>query len=62
MEKEHKYEKAHLYCPYCDDEIAEAQFPYCQACQVEVFFCPECRQPVPREDKKCPNCGAKIKG
>ncbi|MGD1117933.1 MAG: Fe-S cluster assembly scaffold protein NifU [Dehalococcoidales bacterium] len=23
-------------CPFCDEEIAEAEFPYCQACQVDI--------------------------
>jgi endogenous inhibitor of DNA gyrase (YacG/DUF329 family) len=55
-------EKVHLSCPYCDAEIAEAAFPYCEACQVKVFYCPKCRMPVARENRKCPHCGADIKG
>ena len=27
-------DKTHT-CPYCDEEIAEASFPYCQACSVK---------------------------
>ncbi len=49
------------YCPYCDEEIAEASFPYCGACEVEIFYCPKCRQPVPRDKPVCPNCGADIR-
>jgi predicted amidophosphoribosyltransferase len=57
-----KKKKEHLCCPYCDEEMMEANFPYCQACQVTVFYCPRCRQPLPRENKVCPHCGAEIKG
>ncbi len=55
-------DKEPRFCPYCDSEIAEASFPYCAACEVEVFTCPKCRKPVPRDKKTCPSCGAKIKG
>jgi len=55
-------EKEHRFCPYCDGEIAEVQWPYCGACEVEVFYCPECREPVARDKRQCPNCGATIKG
>jgi hypothetical protein len=58
---EKKAEPKRLYCPYCDSEIAEASFPYCEACEVPVFNCPTCHQPVPREMRKCPGCGADIK-
>ena len=55
-------EKTQLFCPYCDEEIAEASFPYCEACQVTVFYCPKCHMAVSRENRICPNCGAEIKG
>jgi hypothetical protein len=48
-------------CPYCDAEIAEAAFPYCKACEVEVFYCPNCREAIPRDEQVCPSCGADIK-
>ena len=48
-------------CPYCEPEIADSQFPYCQACHKTELYCPECHQPVSRDEKKCPKCGAKIK-
>jgi RNA polymerase subunit RPABC4/transcription elongation factor Spt4 len=57
-----KKKKEHLCCPYCDVEIMEANFPYCQACQVTVFYCLRCRKPLPRENRVCPHCGAEIKG
>ena len=59
---ENKVEKEYRCCPYCDEEIAEVSFPHCQACGVTVFYCPECRKPLPRDKKVCPNCGAEIKG
>ncbi len=49
-------------CPYCDAEMAEADSPLCQSCGVAVFYCPDCRKPLPRENKVCPYCGAEIKG
>ena len=48
-------------CPYCDGEIAEASFPYCEACKVTTSYCPECEKPVSRDNKVCPHCGAEIK-
>ena len=61
MEAKCKAGKERLFCPYCDEEIAEASFPYCQVCKVTVFYCPECLKPLPRENKICPHCGAEIK-
>ena len=55
-------EREQRFCPYCDEEIAEAAFPYCDTCKVTVFFCPSCRKPVSRESRVCPDCGAEIKG
>ena len=57
MGAQRKTKKERICCPYCDTEIAEAVLPFCQACKVQVFFCPECRKPVSREDKVCPHCG-----
>jgi hypothetical protein len=61
-ESERKAEKVKHFCPYCDDEIAEAAWPYCGSCKIDVFYCPECREPVQRDKRECPNCGAEIKG
>ena len=60
--EEQKIERERRFCPYCDEEIAEISFPYCGACGVTAFSCPECREPVPRDKKVCPKCGAEIKG
>ena len=49
------------YCPYCDAEVVEAAFPCREACEVELFYCPKCQQPVLRGKKTCPHCGANIK-
>lgn len=50
------------HCPYCDHELLAATLPYCRPCGVEVFYCPECRKPVQRDNRTCPHCGAEIKG
>ena len=59
---EQKEEKKHLFCPYCDVEVMAADFPYCQACGITIFYCPECQKPLPRDNKVCPHCGARIRG
>ena len=48
-------------CPFCDEEIAEAAFPYCEACAVNMLHCPSCELSVPRGTEKCPHCGADIR-
>ena len=60
--EERKAEKERRFCPYCDEEIAEVSFPYCQACEITRFYCPQCRKPLPRGKGVCPHCGAEIKG
>ncbi len=59
---ERKEEKKNLFCPYCDEEMMGEGLSYCQACGVTVFYCPACREPVAREERVCPHCGAEIKG
>ena len=59
-DKERKVEREQCFCPYCDEEIAEASFPYCEACRVTIFNCPKCGKPVPQGKGICPNCGADI--
>jgi len=53
-------EEKHCYCPYCETEIGEEQFPFCQACKASLVFCPQCGKPLTLETKVCPHCGAKI--
>ncbi len=62
MKDESKPEEERLFCPYCDEEMPEVSSPYCKACEVTIFYCPECRKPVPRENKTCPHCGAEVRG
>jgi len=57
-----KAEREHGSCPYCDSKIVEASLPYCQACGVSTFTCPNCKQPVPRGQRVCLNCGNELKG
>jgi hypothetical protein len=62
--KSKKEEKRHdekLWCPYCEDELANSQMPFCQPCKVETFNCPSCGKPVVRTKRTCPSCGAKMK-
>jgi RNA polymerase subunit RPABC4/transcription elongation factor Spt4 len=53
--------KEQQWCPYCEDELANSQFPYCQPCKVESFICLTCGKPVPRQNKICPKCGSPMK-
>ncbi len=62
MRAKPKTEKERHFCPYCDEEIIQADFSYCQSCGVTMFYCPKCRKPLPRNSKVCPHCGAEIKG
>ncbi len=62
MGAEQKPEKERRFCPYCEEEVMETPFPYCQACGLAVFYCPKCRKPVSRYKKVCSHCGAEIKG
>ena len=60
--EEDKVEKERLSCPYCEEEVVEVSTSCCKACGVTVFYCPQCREPLPRDKKVCPKCGAEIKG
>lgn len=59
---EQKGERERCLCPYCDEEIMAADLPNCQVCGITTFYCPKCLKPLPRDNKVCPHCGAKIKG
>ena len=58
--KRKKFSEPHT-CPYCEADIAEAAFPYCEACGLQVIHCPKCGMSIARGTEKCPNCGAIIK-
>ena len=51
----------HHSCPFCDAEIAEAAFPYCEACGFRTVPCPGCGLPVASTRDDCPHCGAMMK-
>lgn len=53
--------KNEVWCPYCEDELAKSQLPYCQPCKLETFNCPNCGTAVSRKVKTCPSCGASMK-
>ena len=59
MPNENKQQQ--LYCPYCDEELEDTGSPQCQACGVQVFYCPQCGKTVPRDKRVCPYCGADIR-
>jgi len=61
MGTEEKAKEKRPFCPYCDEEIIQADFSYCRACQITIFHCPKCREPLPRDNRICPHCGAEIK-
>jgi hypothetical protein len=61
MVKNEKGQIRRMRCPYCDQEIFEMKLPICSACHVELIYCSECKQPLPKNAKKCPNCGAQVK-
>ena len=58
---EQKKKMEHCYCPYCDEELMSAASPFCQVCKATIFYCPECRRPLPRDNKLCPHCGAELR-
>ena len=60
--EEGKVEKERCCCPYCDEEMVGVSSSNCQACGITIFYCPQCRKPMPRDKKVCPNCGAEVKG
>ncbi len=57
-----KCKPAGLRCPNCDAEIAEAAWPYCQACEAELTYCPHCQKPLGADADQCPYCGADVSG
>ena len=48
-------------CPYCSTELMAEGVPYCQACGVQIHYCPKCHKLVPKDANKCPTCGSEIK-
>jgi glycosyltransferase A (GT-A) superfamily protein (DUF2064 family) len=50
-----------VHCPFCDEEIVKAAFPFCQSCGVVLVVCEECGQAVASTKRVCPTCGARLK-
>lgn len=48
-------------CPFCETEVGEESWPFCDICKVTVLCCPKCHKSLSREDRVCPHCGAAIK-
>ncbi len=61
MAGQNKSKQEHLKCPYCDEDIAALQYPYCNVCKVELSLCPSCGKPVGKTVENCPACGAEVK-
>lgn len=53
--------KDQAWCPYCDEEIVDSNLPYCQACTIPEFHCPECGHTIPRGEEVCPSCKFNIR-
>ncbi|MFC1873341.1 zinc-ribbon domain-containing protein [Chloroflexota bacterium] len=62
MTDNRKVGKEPCLCPYCDAAILQTDSAHCHSCKVTIFYCPQCRKPLPRENSLCPHCGAEIKG
>ena len=61
MAAESEREKERCFCPFCEEEIKAADFPWCRACGVIIVYCPKCQEPVSQDKRVCPHCGAEIK-
>lgn len=58
-EKPTKKAREHV-CPYCEQAITVASFPYCQPCGVVLRYCVRCKVAVAREAEVCPQCGGAL--
>jgi hypothetical protein len=58
--EEPKEKERKCVCPYCEEEILMAGFPYCQPCGVTLRYCSRCRIAVVREAEVCPQCGGEL--
>ena len=55
-----KSDEMRCICPYCEEEILTAGFPYCQRCGVTLRYCARCQIAVVREATVCPHCGGEL--
>ena len=58
--EESKEKERKFLCPYCEEEIFMAGFPYCQRCKVTLRYCSRCQIAVAREATVCPHCGGEL--
>lgn len=58
--EEPKSKEGRRFCPYCEEEILSAAFPYCRPCNVTLRYCIKCQIAVVREATVCPQCGGKL--
>ena len=49
------------HCPYCDNEISSAGYPFCNSCGQQLQFCPHCGEATPRGAERCRYCGQPLK-
>jgi len=49
-----------VHCPFCDEAIVKAAFPFCQSCGIELIVCTECGQAMASTKRVCPSCGARV--
>ena len=47
-------------CPYCEEEIQVAGFPFCKPCGITLRYCVHCQIAVEREATVCPQCGGEL--
>jgi RNA polymerase subunit RPABC4/transcription elongation factor Spt4 len=58
--KEPKEKERKRVCPYCEEEILMAEFPYCRPCGIVLRYCARCHIAVVREAEVCPQCGGEL--
>ncbi|MFX1265471.1 MAG: zinc ribbon domain-containing protein [Promethearchaeota archaeon] len=61
MAKKREIGKGPICCPFCDVEITDTTLPFCQACAVEVLYCPKCHEAISRDSEVCQHCGADVR-
>jgi hypothetical protein len=53
--------KAMCMCPYCEEELIIAPFPFCEACGVAIQHCVTCQITIlDKKANKCPKCGGPL--
>jgi len=53
--------KGTCMCPYCEEELIIAPFPFCESCGMVVQHCVTCHVTVlDKKATKCPKCGGPL--